>query len=448
MMLRHTLAFFFACLLGAAGLGPVTHSVAAAGVRYAKEVATGTQDCLSWANACTLQTALTGAVEGDEIWVAAGTHTPGTDRSASFRLINGVALYGGFTGAETRREGRDFSVNETILSGDIGLKDDVSDNVYHVVTGSEIDNTAVLDGFTITGGNANGDYPDTLGGGLYLDHGNPTLANLTVRNNTALVNGGGILNGNSSPKLTNVVFRNNSALSSGGGMANWNLSHPVLKDVVFANNSALYDGGGMVNHNQSSPTLNGVVFIENAAVSDGGGMSNYADSHPVIVNVTFRGNSAHFGGGMMNRHNCSPILTNVTFSGNSATSLGGGLCNFDSSSPTIWNSIFWGNTADLGPQIFIDDSVTIVSSVIQGGCPDWGMCGRVIDTDPLLGSIGVWGGSVPSIPLLPGSPAIDAGDNTVCPAVDSRGLPRNDGRCDIGAYEWAPRTFYLPLVAR
>jgi hypothetical protein len=82
----------------------------ATGVRYAKPAASGSGDCSNWANACTLQTALTGAVSGDEIWVMAGLHKPTTDlssRSATFTLKNGVALYGGFAGAETQRQQRD-----------------------------------------------------------------------------------------------------------------------------------------------------------------------------------------------------------------------------------------------------------------------------------------------------------------------------------------------------
>ena len=140
----------------------------AAGVRYAKPAASGTGDCSSWANACTLQTALTGAVSGDEIWVAAGTHKPttGTDRTATFQLKNGVAVYGGFAGTETARGQRNPAANLTILSGDIDNNDSqtpiITDlttvtgnttNSYHVVTGAT---GATLDGFTITAGNANG----------------------------------------------------------------------------------------------------------------------------------------------------------------------------------------------------------------------------------------------------------------------------------------------------
>jgi len=130
----------------------------AAGVRYAKPVASGTGDCSSWTNACTLQTALTGALSGDEIWAAVGTYkpTPGTDRTVTFQLKNGVALYGGFAGTETARDQRNPTLNVTILSGDLNGNDNSNvkydeptraDNSYEVVTGAD---GATLDGFTIT----------------------------------------------------------------------------------------------------------------------------------------------------------------------------------------------------------------------------------------------------------------------------------------------------------
>lgn len=93
------------------------------GVRYAAPRASGSGDCSSWGNACTLQTALTGAVSGDEIWVKAGVHYPGTNRTDTSQLKNGVAVYGGFAGTETSRNQCNPRVNQTILSSDIDQND-------------------------------------------------------------------------------------------------------------------------------------------------------------------------------------------------------------------------------------------------------------------------------------------------------------------------------------
>ena len=135
--------------------------------------------CASWADACPdLQTALGQAVGGDEIWVAEGTYRPTTssDRAATFQLKSGVALYGGFAGTETLRSERDLVTHMTTLSGDIGTLGAATDNSYHVMTGSGADATAVLDGFTITGGNADGSAPHNSGGGMYNSSGSPTVA--------------------------------------------------------------------------------------------------------------------------------------------------------------------------------------------------------------------------------------------------------------------------------
>ena len=157
-------------------------------------------DGTSWPTAYKfLQDALAVAAAGDEIHIASGTYkpdrdeagnvTPG-DRTETFQLITGVALYGGHRGCPGADCGsgnpdeRDIDLYETILSGDLNgdgapvscthncafyggrcidgfciIEANNSENSYHVVTGSYTDETAVLDGFTITGGNADGAYP-------------------------------------------------------------------------------------------------------------------------------------------------------------------------------------------------------------------------------------------------------------------------------------------------
>lgn len=326
-------------------------------ILYVKPAVLAGTTCSSWADPCALQTALTNAQPGDQIWVVEGTYNPSVPagRESTFHLKSGVAIYGGFIGTETSLTQRDWVTNVTTLSGDIGIEGDNSDNSYHVVTGSGVDTTAILDGFTITGGNADEIYVDDnrRGGGITNVTGSPTLTNLIFSNNVAY-NGAGIANiDGSSPTLNSVTFSNNSALSNGGGMSNRNDSSPILNNVTFNGNSAVNAGGGMFNFFQSSPILNNVVFSGNIADDPfddpysedgkGGGMYNQQFSSPVLTNVTFDNNSSEwFGGGMVNDFDSSPTLTEVTFSNNSAIQMGGGMVNFDST-PTLTNVIFIGN---------------------------------------------------------------------------------------------------------
>ncbi|PKO16592.1 MAG: hypothetical protein CVU39_07155 [Chloroflexi bacterium HGW-Chloroflexi-10] len=510
-----------------------TTNVHAAVIRYAMPTANGSGNCSSWDNACTLQTALIGALSGDEIWVAAGVHKPTTltkDRTATFQLKVGVALYGGFAGTGTTR---DPVTNPTILSGDIDNNDSktpvITDittvtgnttNSYHVVTGA---NDATLDGFTITAGYTD-EYGTEYGGGMYNKTSSPVVTNVIFRGNLANF-GGGMCNDSSSPIITNVIFSNNLGEYDGGGMYNTTGSNPVMLDVTFSENFAkelgggiyntnsspaitnitfIYNtadfGGGMYNYNsnpalvsvffsnnsaiggggirnnKSNPVITDTAFNNNLATSGGGGMDNY-ESDPELTNVTFSGNTANaLGGGMYNEHSI-PLLTNVTFSGNNArwngggifnqnnsnlilsnvtfsnnsADEGGGLYNALDSNSQITNSIFWGNTAlSSGDQILNYNSTPSVNdSVIQGGCPAGSSCVDIIETDPVLGVLGNYGGYTQTIPLLPGSSAIDTGNNATCAATDQRGITRPQGaHCDIGAYEVGPNYSYLPLLLR
>ena len=470
-----TLRSLFICLVILLGMQSnalaAPKSQALPGIVYVTESGTSTKDCFSWADACDLQSALAYDAPNYEIWVAEGTYTPtsGADREATFQLKSGVAIYGGFAGTETSFDQRDWETNPTILSGDIGTDDVDTDNSYHVVTGSAVDTTAILDGFTITGGNANGADQYTDGGGIYNALGSPTLINLTISSNSALY-GGGMYNQESSSTLTNVIVNQNTADLYGGGMYNY-LSNLTLINVTISNNTAVYGGGfynqessptltnvtfssspadyggGMYNES-SSPTLTNVTFRDNSAFVRGGGMYN-SFSSPTLTNVTFSGNSTEgWGGGMFNSSS-DPTLTNVTFSGNLTDGWGSGMYN-DSSDPTLTNSIFWGN-ADL--QI-IDDAnstSTITYSVIQGGCPSGASCDNIIENDPLLDPLADNGGFTLTHALRENSSAIDAGDPSSCPTTDQRGILRpidGDGDdtavCDIGAYEFGDRLYAIP----
>jgi hypothetical protein len=130
-------------------------------ILYVNAAAAGLNNGASWANAYTnLQTALTAAAAGSQVWVAAGTYAPasGTDatqQAISFQLKSGVAIYGGFAGGETALSSRNIAANPTILTGIIGFIIVppfrlVSVNSYHVVMANSVDNTGRLDGFTVT----------------------------------------------------------------------------------------------------------------------------------------------------------------------------------------------------------------------------------------------------------------------------------------------------------
>ncbi|MCS7248311.1 MAG: hypothetical protein NZ840_08725 [Anaerolineales bacterium] len=295
------------------------------------------------------------------------TATP-SNRTASFTLKSGVALYGGFWGDETRRDQRKPYAHLTVLSGDIDNNDTVDsngmtvtingNNSYNVVRGQGVDNTAVLDGFIITGGQANDPlFAYDEGGGIRLINSHPRLVDLIFFNNTANSGGGAYLE-NSSPTLERVRFRRNSA-SSGGGMLCRGIgsgeSRPVLREVIFEENTASgVVGGGGLSASACHPQLDTVTFFSNLATNGPGGGMDALRSNPRLVNVRFLDNSASgSGGGAHYDNNSGGELDTVTFQGNRARD-GGGMAVL-SGRPTLRNVTFVGNQAtDEGGGMYVD----------------------------------------------------------------------------------------------
>ncbi len=281
-----------------------------AAIRYVKANATGANDGASWADAYTeLQAALTAAVSGDELWVAAGTYKPagpGGPRTATFQLKNGVGVYGGFTGTEATRDARngDPATNETVLSGDLAGNDgpdfaNNTENSYCVVTASGTSATAVLDGFTLTGGNANGSgSPYDGGGGLRCDTGSPTVAHCRF-------------------------YRNWGTYA--GGMDDATSSSGTLTDCVFQQNKALYGAGGLSIYDGSNPTVLNCNFVENSSSNWGGAIRALVNCQPTIIGCVFTNNTASYGGAVASFENCQPAIAGCVFSNNTATSSGGAL---------------------------------------------------------------------------------------------------------------------------
>ncbi len=188
------------------GSGPVPSRL------YINDDAAGANTATDWASAGTsldsaLLTALASAGRVSEIWVAEGTYKPGVV-DTSFRLVNGVAVYGGFAVGASSLADRDPAAHPTILSGVPG---DPSDNSYHVVNAIATNGTATLDGFTITAGNANGaSDADQRGAGIYVGNGQPTLNNLLIMGNTAATEAAALYFDWGRPQMSNVTIGANA----------------------------------------------------------------------------------------------------------------------------------------------------------------------------------------------------------------------------------------------
>lgn len=369
------------------------------GVIYVDSSATGENTGASWSAAFTdFQAALDAAQVSDEIWVAKGTYYPskdaaGTlvnDQTATFVMKNNLGIYGGFAGGETDRTNRDLITNPTILSGDID-KNGVLDaaNSYHVFFHNNIglDNTAILDGFMITGGNANGgSFPDNTGGGMYNFRCHPTINNCIFLENEG-TNGAAMSMPSSNPILTNCVFQANS-----GGLSVMSI------------------------YSEAKPTLVNCTFMSNHLISSSSGIIsiNQANEIPSIINCTFSGNSG------------APTL---------------GINNGDC---ILKNTIIWGNSDNT-----ITGNFTATYSLIEGINPSGtgNLDGTVAANAPQF-VLPVDPANAPAITgdlrLTACSPLLNIGDNTDIDGMseDLAGNPRiyNGGIVDLGAYEYQGAT--------
>lgn len=334
-----------------------------------------------------------------EIWVAKGTYFPtsGTDRTVSFELQNDLAIYGGFTGSESSFSERDYVLNETILSGDIGIPNDHTDNSYHVVAniGSGINNTALLEGFTIRHGHADGASNNGKGGGIINRNTSPTIRHCVLFNNFATEQGGGIFNFIASPNVDSCTFKSNAS-ETGGAVYNSNCPNGSFTGCSFKENSATVSGGAMLNINSNFSVMNS-HFIGNSTSVDGGAIANISSS-PSFVNSVFTLNVAEDGAAFFNLSGSSPLITNCTFFANTANPSSGAIRNNTGTQPTLSNCILWGN----GREIVDNSPGAVVSySIVEGGFAGTGN----LDENPLFVDS-------TDLRITPCSPAVDAGINS------------------------------------
>ena len=316
----------------------VTAGEATARTIYVKAYGSGSRNGQSWADAYDLQPALAAAQPGDQIWVASGYYMPttGSDRNARIRLAPGVPVYGGFAGHEISVWMRNWTANETILSGDIGRRGDPADNSYCIVTGAP---GAELDGFIIRSGRGKGqgagmehtlgpivvanctfvDNAGAAGGGLYVGNSTAAVVNCRFIQNSG-ADGGGFRGSGGSITLTDCQFTSNSAVSGAGAY----LSNTTLRasGCRFSGNSTLMGGGGLYCGGVTMESVTGCSFERNKAGRAGGGCSISGGRISELRDCIFLANqSGELGAGMTCDSATVSLMEDCTFEGHTRVAL-------------------------------------------------------------------------------------------------------------------------------
>lgn len=492
---RRILLVLTACLCSAAALW--LWLTAAATPAYADTLCVkpgGGNGCQSSINA-----ALALAQENDTIRVAAGTYIE------NVIISDTVTLQGGWN--------QDLNVrNIEIYSSTIRPLDNSQSVV--AIEGQFADPNAVrptLDGFVISGGQAH--LGSNHGGGLRIRDSNALVISNTIQDNSAFLLGGGVWVQRGAPVLQGNHILNNQTLGQGqdahgGGVQLENTQAMLLDNLIVRNvisGTETYGGGLEISGSgmgqvtlMRNRIISNTASISPAVMGFGGGIAVYSgqvimeDSNLISNTASRHGGGIYIRtGGMISITNSALIanlavqdgggvynsgvisLSNSTISGNSASGMGGGLANFDL--VNLMNSTVANNSSGSGAGMFNSNAINIKNSLIalnlgdncQGAAvfsqgnnlEDGGTCalGQPTDlsnTPPSMAQLGENGGFTPTHALEADSPAIDAGDNTACPAIDQRGTQRpvdgdGDGQavCDIGAFEFLHQS-YLPLVIR
>jgi hypothetical protein len=277
------------------------------------------------------------------------------------------------------------------------------------------------------------------------------ISHLTIADGFGWQLAGGILN-NGNLSLDHVTVTGNVMATDagefwqgGGGIYNGEGATLNLVDSSVTNNSANWSGGGVYSFWGTNTTIERSTISNNVSNDVGGAIRMLGDAQ--IVNSTISGNASTgwYGGAIFHTDGVMEVL-NSTIA--------------DNASPVDWPAaVFVGTFNDNSPDLILANTIVAGNPGAQcivfyggGGVPELisgghniasdGTCnltapGDQPNTDPLIGALGDNGGPTWTHALLAGSPAIDAGDDTLCPATDQRGVQRPQGAyCDIGAYEY------------
>ena len=421
--------------MGSDSLGHVFKAVRS-NVLYVDIDATGSGDGTSWNDAYTdLSEALVSKDKFTEIWVADGIYLPGDTRPSSFLLPSNIAVYGGFNGTENARSEKDPNINITILSGDIGVQNDNSDNVYHVVIPSS---GSILSGFRISDGNANQNYSNDdrgKGGGLWGESSSFSVSDCNFSFNNSYQGGSGMYLKDVNATFINCEFYSNTTESFGVGGAAYLLDSNVsfagtnffvnsshleggaikgenssidFNNSEFQNNQSLTSNGGGAIHLTSGTFLfNQCEFSSNFSIHEGGALFA-ADTNGSIIRSRFIGNqnTTSSGGGALYLTSTSAVISDCNFSSNitHANNFGGAI-KLDQSSPSITNCAFVRNqsTINSGGAIyigancnpsFINNTFSYNSAAIFGGALFVEDADLSMDTGLFLGNYSKYGGAI------------------------------------------------------
>jgi hypothetical protein len=410
-----------------------------------------------------------------EIWVKEGTYIPGNgtgtpDRDTTFLITNPhTRLYGGFSGNETEFHQRNPAANPTILSGDIGVQGDKSDNAYHVITiidkrtytpgETRFDDNFVVDGFIIRDGNANGSGAKARFGINYYKN-----------KGAGMIISSRFVGREMNPIVRNCIFTDNCA---DYGAAVWikveyGKSFAKFSNCTFKDNSgrygAFYCDGTL---GETSPSITNCAFDNNTASTSGAALYAYAYTgiaSPTVTSCVFNNNRCNsLGGAVLNNGSlgkANGMFVNCTFHDNDAVGKGGAMVNYGisgQSNPGITNGIFDKNTLNgdddhKWSEIRNDNGFpTVTYSSMQRGSSTYSTgsfnslgsgtgnvyqtaAGFEDDTDP-NGADDIWRTGDDGLRLSSTSGLRNIGTATATPTTDILGNQRNSGT-DMGAYEY------------
>ncbi|NEO85352.1 MAG: CHAT domain-containing protein [Spirulina sp. SIO3F2] len=383
--------------------------------------------------------------------------------SANNATINDLTIQNGTVGGTDSGAGILHSGSGTITLNRATISE--NSTMFSQGRGGGIHSTGNL---TLNSSMISGNSTGQHGGGIY-GNGTITVNNSTISGNLTFDFGGGMY-GRGTTIVTDSIISGNSAYY-GGGIANTGVltvtnstisenyslyggsifglgasSNITVNSSTISNNSAVIRHGAGLYNSGGTLTVNSSTLFGNSIFAAGGAIGN-VNGNLYINNSTISGNSAGYFGGAIQSGNgnititSSTIAFNVADANNNGIGDGGGISFFGTGTHRIGSSII-ANNIDLGgesPDIDGNLTGTVHNNLIQSTLGSTGIPanGNIIGQDPLLGPLANNGGATQTHALLPGSPAIDAGNNSGVAATDQAGQPRiSNGTVDLGPFEF------------